>query len=210
MMRKIFLMLAVFAVGLAGGFAGYAATFNQQAAIKKISAAAAALKTMQCDFVQTKHLKMLGDEMVSKGKMYCSQPDKLRWQYTTPYQYTFVLNANKVSITKGKRNDVIDVQKNKMFKEIARIMMNTVLGKCFTGKDFKTSVAEKDGTYIATLTPLKKEMRQMFSKIVLHYNKQASTITTVELHEKNGDRTYIEMKNIRKNQPVNASLFKIG
>ncbi len=177
-MKRIFIILTLIVMSLAS----YAGTFNQQAAIKEISAAAAALKTMQCDFVQTKSLKMLGDKMVSKGKMYCSQPDKLKWQYLTPYQYTFILNGNKVGINKGSRSNVVDVQKNKMFKEIARIMMNTVLGKCFSDKDFKTSVVQKGRTYVATLIPLKKEMKQMFTKIVLHYSKDAATVTEVELH----------------------------
>lgn len=205
-MRRIFIILTLIGVSLAS----YAVTFNQQAAIKEISAAAAALKTMQCDFVQTKSLKMLGDKMVSKGKMYCSQPDKLKWQYLTPYQYTFILNGNKVGINKGSRSNVVDVQKNKMFKEIARIMMNTVLGKCFSDKDFKTSVVQKGRTYVATLIPLKKEMKQMFTKIVLHYSKDAATVTEVELHEKNGDSTVIELKNIKKNAPINATTFKVG
>ena len=47
-----------------------------QAQVKQqISQAASKLKSMQCDFVQTKHLKMLNDKVVSKGKMYYQQSD---------------------------------------------------------------------------------------------------------------------------------------
>ncbi len=62
-------------------FAALAASaqIDTDKAIAEISAAAASVKTMQCDFEQTKSLKMLGDKMVSKGIMLCSQPDKLRW-----------------------------------------------------------------------------------------------------------------------------------
>ena len=186
-------------------------TSEQTAAIKEISAAAAAIKTMQCDFVQTKTLKMLGDKMVSKGRMCCKQPDKLLWEYVTPYTYTFVLNANKVLLKKGKRNDVIDVNQNKMFREIARIMMSTVVGNCLTDKkEFATTIVSKDNRHIATLTPQKKEMRQMFSKIVLHYDRKAAMVVEVELHEKNGDTTIIELQNVKKNSEVNASVFAVN
>ena len=123
-MKRIFIILTLIVMSLAS----YAGTFNQQAAIKEISAAAAALKTMQCDFVQTKSLKMLGDKMVSKGKMYCSQPDKLKWQYLTPYQYTFILNGNKVGINKGSRSNVVDVQKNKggKFMHYGKVTSGTI------------------------------------------------------------------------------------
>ena len=143
--------------------------------------------------------------------MWCQQPNMLRWQYNSPYTYTFILNNNKVSVKKGSRSDVIDVNKNKMFKEIARIMMNSVLGKVLTDKkDFKSSVTKKGQYYIVTLLPQKKEMKQMFTTILLHYDTKLKLVTKVEMREKNGDTTLIEMKNIKKNTPINAAQFKIS
>ncbi len=184
---------------------------EEQKIIRQINAVASSMKTMQCDFVQTKTIKMLNDKMVSKGKMYYQQSDKLRWEYTSPYTYTFVLNGSKVLISKGKRNDVINVDQSKFFKEIARIMMNSVVGKCLTDtKDFKTSIQTTTAEYIATLLPQQKQMKQMFQKIILHFNRQKSVVTTVELIEKNGDRTVIELKNIKTNSAINAKVFSIN
>lgn len=207
MIRKIILVLT-----LCLTFGGvFARNFNQAQALKEISAAAASIKTMQCDFVQTKSLKMLGDKMISKGQMWCEQPNMLRWQYNSPYTYTFILNKNKVAIKKGNHSDLIDVNRNKMFKEIARIMMNSVLGKVLTDKtDFRSSVSQKEGFYIVTLLPQKKEMKQMFTSILLYYDTKLRLVTKVEMHEKNGDSTLIELKNIKKNTPINASQFKVN
>ena len=185
-------------------------SFSQEAAIAEISEAAATITTMQCDFVQTKSLKMLGDKLVSKGLMACTFPDKLRWEYLTPYTYTFVLNNNQVHVKKGRRSDLIDVNQNKMFKGITRIMMNSVLGKCLTDKDdFHATVVSQGDTYLATLLPQKKEMKQMFSKIVLRYDRKMAMVITVELHERNGDNTVIELTNIRKNEKVNAARYQV-
>lgn len=178
---------------------------------QQINAVASKMKTMQCDFVQTKYLKMLNDKMVSRGKMYYQQSNKLRWEYTSPYTYTFVLNGSKVLISKGKRNDVINVNQSKFFKEIARIMMNSVVGKCLTdSKDFKVSLTGASAEYVATLYPQQKQMKQMFQKIILHFNKQKSTVSKVELIEKKGDRTIIELKNVKSNAPINAKVFGIN
>ena len=92
---------------------------------QRINAVAAQTKTMECDFVQTKTVRMLNSKLVSRGKMYYQQASKLRWQYVTPYQYTFVLNGNQVRLKSHGRNDVINVAQNKMFKEITRIMMTS-------------------------------------------------------------------------------------
>lgn len=184
---------------------------NEAKVKQQINAVASKMKTMQCDFVQTKYLKMLNDKMVSRGKMYYQQSNKLRWEYTYPYTYTFVLNGSRVLISKGKRNDVINVNQSKFFKEIARIMMNSVVGKCLTdSKDFKVSLTWASAEYVATLYPQQKQMKQMFQKIILHFNKQNSTVSKVELIEKKGDRTIIELKNVKSNAPINAKVFGIN
>lgn len=185
------------------------AQVDQEKAIAEISAAAASVKTMQCDFEQTKSLKMLGDKMVSKGVMLCRQPDMLRWEYVSPYTYTFILNSGTVTIVKGERTDVIDVNANKMFSEIARIMMDSVLGKCLTDKkNFKVTVKAEGDDYLATLIPLKKSMKQMFGRIVLHFDRKQAMVTAVELFENNGDSTFIRLYNIKKNKPIDESQFK--
>ena len=184
---------------------------NEAKVKQQINAVASKMKTMQCDFVQTKYLKMLNDKMVSRGKMYYQQSNKLRWEYTFPYTYTFVLNGSKVLISKGKRSDVINVNQSKFFKEIARIMMNSVVGKCLTdSKDFKVGLTGASAEYVATLYPQQKQMKQMFQKIILHFNKQKSTVSKVELIEKKGDRTIIELKNVKSNAPINAKVFGIN
>ena len=204
--------LIVLIMSLTLGFTSISAQqkVNGAKVIHQINAVATSMKSMQCDFVQTKYLKMLNDKMVSKGKMYYQQSNKLRWEYISPYSYAFVLNGSKALISKGKRNDVINVNQSKMFKEIARIMMNSVVGNCLTDKkDFKVSLAASGTDYIATLYPQQKQMKQMFQKIILHFNKAKSTVSKVELVEKKGDKTIIELKNVRVNGAVSPSVFLV-
>ena len=155
--------------------------------IHTISKAASAVTSMKCSFVQTKHMRLLNEKMVSKGKMYYQKSDKLRWEYLSPYNYTFILNGNNVLLKNKKRNDVIDVNQNKLFKEIAQIMMSSVVGNNLSdGKSFKTTISETSD-----------------------FDKKKKYVTKVELLEKNGDKTIIELQNISKNEAISASLFNI-
>ena len=207
-MKRLFLSLVLSVVCLVGAFAQGTADAK---VIQQINAVASKMKTMQCDFVQTKYMKMLNDKMVSRGKMYYQQSDKLRWEYTSPYTYTFVLNGSKVLLSKGKRNDVINVNQSKFFKEIARIMMNSVIGKCLTDKkDFAMTVSTTQSEWVATLVPQRTEMKQMFQKIVLHFNKSRKMVSVVELVEKKGDRTVIQLTNVKTNSPINAKVFSVN
>ncbi len=208
-MKKILFFLFALCLGLTTVSAQQKVDTNK---IKQqINQVASNMKSMQCDFVQTKYVKLLNEKMVSRGKMYYQQSNKLRWEYVSPYSYTFLLNGSKVLISKGKRNDVINVNQSKMFKEIARIMMNSVVGNCLNDdKDFKVSLVGNNTEYVATLYPQQKQMLQMFQKIILHFSKAKSTVSTVELIEKKGDKTIIELKNVKTNGTINAKIFNIN
>lgn len=186
-----------------------AQTDNRQI-VDKINEATSALASMECEFVQTKSVRMLNEKMVSKGKLYYQRGNKLRWEYVTPYTYTFIINGAKVYLRSNGRSDVIDVNRNKMFKEIATIMMNSIVGKSINDeKLFRNAIQDEAQEWVVTLTPQAKEMKQMFSRILLHFSKQLLVVDKVEMYEKKGDVTIISLTNIKKNQKTDASLFTL-
>lgn len=183
---------------------------QQKEVIAKINKATSGLKSMSCNFTQTKHLSMLSDKMVSEGKMNYKQPNKLRWEYTSPYQYLFIFSGTKVYVGNKSRKDVIDTNSNKLFKEVARIMMSTVTGTALSNAaDFSVKVEDGKTLWNVTLIPKKKEMKKMFTRIVLSFSKSDLMISEINLHEKNNDRTNIRLRNIKTNIAINENLFAI-
>lgn len=90
--------------------------------------------------------------------------------------------------------------------------MNSVTGKCLTDtKSFSVRLYTASSTqWVADLTPLNKQLKQMFTKVRLYFNVKTQMVERVELHEKSGDNTVIILQNIKKNQPINDSVFKIS
>lgn len=204
-MRRYILTLLVSLMSLA------ASAQSEQQIIDKINNNSAKIKTLSCDFVQTKQMKMLNNKFVSKGKMYYEQPNKLRWEYTTPYSYTFLMNDSKVLIKNNNRSDIIDINQNKMFKEIARLMMNSIVGESLNNRrTFDVAIVSNDKQYVATLTPLEREMKQMWSKIMLYFDKVTLGVVKVEMVERTGDKTTIELKNIVVNGTIKPGVFAIN
>ena len=204
-MRRYILTLLVSLMSLA------ASAQSEQQIIDKINNNSAKIKTLSCDFVQTKQMKMLNNKFVSKGKMYYEQPNKLRWEYTTPYSYTFLMNDSKVLIKNNNRSDIIDINQNKMFKEIARLMMNSIVGESLNNRrTFDVAIVSNDKQYVATLTPLEREMKQMWSKIMLYFDKVTLCVVKVEMVERTGDKTTIELKNIVVNGTIKPGVFTIN
>ena len=183
---------------------------SRQLMLDVIASTTAQTRDMECDFVQTKKIKLLNRSMVSRGHMSYRQPDKLRWEYTTPYTYVFVVNGNKVQILNNNRKDVIDVDRNRMFREIVNIMLGTVAGTSLGDRSsFRTTVTGTQTEYIATLVPQKKEMRQMYSNIILHFDPKAGVVSKIEMNEAKGDMTTIELRNIHKNRNLNDARFSV-
>lgn len=187
-----------------------AQNITEAQARKRIAAMASGLNTMQCDFVQTKTISMLKSKVVSRGKMYYSRPTRLRWSYTSPYSYTLVLSGSSVTMKGAGGKTVADASKNKLFKEITRIMMSSMVGTCVSdNRSFKVSLSGSGTSWRAFLIPRRSPMRGMFSSITVFFDLRRSVVSGVRMIEKNGDRTDIVLKNQKTNVPLNARIFTV-
>ena len=140
MMKRTILTLCCL---LASLLATQAQNTDEAAIRRRLNEATARINALSCDFVQTKHLSVLKDKMVSKGRMCYKKSDRLRWEYTSPYTYVFILNGNEVLLKNKNRSDIIDVDQNRMFREIVQIMLSSVVGNCLDDKNFKSSLAQE-------------------------------------------------------------------
>lgn len=178
--------------------------------IRRIEDASAAIESLECSFVQTKSMKILDDRMVSEGKMYCSQPGRLRWEYTSPYSSIFIVNGDTVFLENEGRTDSVDVRKNRMYREMAGFMLGSVSGKCLSDeKSFHVSVTEDAGEWVVTLVPVKKSMLQMWTKLVLHFDPARNTVSGIEMHEQSGDLTVISFTDVKLNGDLDPGLFHL-
>lgn len=183
---------------------------QKQRVISQINQKVSKLSSMTCDFTQTKNLALLNNKMVSNGRMHYKRNNKLRWEYTAPYKYLFIFNGAKVYVGNKSRKDVIDTNTNKIFKEVARIMMSTVTGTALSNSsDFSIDVADGKTLWQVVLAPKRKDMKKMFKKIALNFTKSDMMISEINIFENNNDRTNIRLKNISTNGTVNESLFAI-
>ncbi len=173
---------------------------DTKAARQHIVDAAKGMKTMQCDFVQTKQTKLLSAASVSTGRLYYRQPDRLRWEYLTPTAHTFEIDGQKVIMSDNRGSCEVDIRRNRKYREMARLMTNIMSAQSFVDEqDFQVSLAQAGKEWIATLIPRRKEVRHIFSSIILRVTPDQWLVHQVELVEPKGDRTVIELKNVKVN-----------
>ena len=140
--------------------------------------------------------------------MYFKKDNKLRWQYTTPYDYIFILNGSKVRIKSAKSTKNIDVQKNKMFRQITDIILNSITGGGLKKtSDFQVELYKTDKAYFAKLYPKKKELKQIYQTIEIHFNPTLSMVESVVMMEKTGDSTVVRLTGVKQNVSINEKVF---
>lgn len=184
-----------------------AQSIGEQDVIREMAAAASAVRSVRCFFTQTRQVKLMRKVMTSKGEMVCVLPDMLRWEYTSPVAGALVMNASEVRFTGalgakyGERG---------VAGELARMIMGCVAGRWLTDSGaFQVGTEVSPAEYVATLVPLRKELKRLSSKLVLHYDRGLGTVNRVELYEKNGDCTVISLHDIQINGHIDAESFSL-
>ena len=205
-MRHFFTVLFICIMSLQAG----ARPVDEKDMIRHIEETSAAIESIECSFVQTKKMKILDGEMVSSGKMYCRQPGRLRWEYTSPYSSIFIVNEDKVFLASEGKVDSVDVRKNRMYSEMADFMLGSVSGKYLSDKrSFEVYVCEDGADWKVTLVPIRKALAQMWEKIVLYFDPENDVLSGIEMYESSEDMTILDFKDIKLNGNIDPGLFNI-
>lgn len=165
---------------------------DAQKAAAAINSANAGVKSLQADFMQVKEMAIVKERMVSSGKMYF-QDGSLRWEYIKPARSVFVTDKDQM-------------KSNRMFRSMAGLMAGSVTGINLNDPSFKVTMYSPGKGYVAELVPLKREMKQMFTKIRLVFGAD-NRVRQVELEESQG-RTVITLSNVKYNVSLDPGLFK--
>ena len=181
---------------------------QSQEVMNQLSQTAASMQSMQCRFVQEKTSTMLTKPSVSEGVMYFVAPDKMRWEYTSPYPFALIVNGERiVKVTDGKA-EVLEGNANRMYQGIVNIIMGSASGKkLFDTSAFDIVLFDDDTFWKAEMTPKRRDMKRMFSQLVFRFDKKTNGISRVEFNGSNGDVTSIRFEEIKLNEAIDESVF---
>jgi len=209
-MRKYTVLIMGLSLCLASLQAQYKDATEEQKReiVSKITQVSDEMNTMQCDFTQVKELSFMDEKITSEGKMAFKKSNKIRWEYTKPYQWVFAMDGQNVRMTSGDKTNKIPVNQSKMFNEISKVMIGGVSGSGLVDSpDFDTQFMVGNNDYKVVLTPKKKEIKDMFSSVQLFVGKADNRIRSVELVDKEGDKTTLTLKNLQVNTELKDELF---
>lgn len=159
--------------------------------------------TIKSDFIQEKNLSFLSEKIISKGLFYFKKENKIRWQYTEPFDYLIIINDDKIFFKDEDKESKYDMGSNKIFNEINKIITGCVQGKILNNdKDYKIEYYENDNFYYVKLTPYSEKMKEFLSNIDIYFDKKDLSVSKLEMIELLGDYTKIEFLNKKLNEEI--------
>ena len=181
---------------------------ESQKVVAELTEAAAAMQTLQCRFVQEKTSTMLAEPSVAEGTMHYASPDRMRWDYTSPYAFALVVNGDhSIKVTEGKA-EKLEGNSSRMYQGIVSIIMGSASGKkLFDTSVFDVVLYDEDAYWRAEMTPKRRDMKRMFSQLVFRFDKKAKGISRVEFKEAGGDITSIRFEDIKLNEVIGEKVF---
>ena len=210
-MRKGIFLIAIIgcALGMQAQYTGYKPVASFDDFKTKFAAASQKTTAIKSDFEQEKNLSMLSEKIVSHGKFWFKKENMVRMEYTKPFQYLMVINNNKVYVKDGQKENSVSTTSNKLFKQINNIMVDCVKGTALNNPDFKVRVFEGSANFLVELTPVPKNLKELFKNINIIVDKKEYGANKIELHEQGGDNTIITFTNKELNATIPDALFAV-
>ncbi len=148
------------------------------------------LHSIQADFIQKKHLKILIRPLVSTGTLVFQTPQSLRWEYKTPVPSILLMHGGRVKkfVTRdGRLVEDKGARLDSMQLVLAQIS-NWLDGRFSDNEMFTVSFSDER---TVLLTPKTQALAALISKIELKLADQQGYLDGVTIFE--GPDAYTEM-----------------
>ena len=136
-------------------------------------------KSMQFDFVMTRHSSLMAEPLVSRGNASYTHPGHVRWEVVSPKPYVFECNGTEVA----------DRRQQAMIRNISKISEKGLINE----DDFKVVVYGDAAQWQVDMVPLRRDLSQLFSLITLLADPRTGALRAIVLSEIDGDLTEIKI-----------------
>lgn len=167
---------------------------------------AATTQTVTSDFVQYKHLDFLSNDIKSSGKLAFKSPDKVKWEYTTPFEYSALFKNKTLYINdNGKKSDM-DMGSNKIFEQLNQLITASIKGDMFDDNEFNITYYKKEGASEVHFMPKDAQFSEFIKAFLITFSSKGE-VQEVKMIEPSEDYTQIVFSNRTINQSLPDAVF---
>jgi outer membrane lipoprotein-sorting protein len=177
------------------------------ACLEVLKAAQASTQTVDARFVQTKHLSLLDEPLVSTGRFRFRRPDHVRLDVETPQPSTILIAGRSVTIPG------LAASEQRALADSPMAAMFTELGAVFAGNldrapaHFTVEARGAGDAIEVSLTPTAPDYQRLFRTIALRFAGPQTIIESMRLDDALGDRLDVELRDVRRNVDLPDAVF---
>lgn len=202
------LSLIPFTAGAAGPARPAVVTLED--VLKETSARQKQVSTLQAEFKQEKRLALMTSPQLSSGRFTYARPDQVIWTYAVPSRLTMLISSGWLTTyyPELKKAEKLEISKyqDRIFRYMAAPGSLDELRKYF---DFTFRQSPSQPHYTLELLPKTKTLGKKIRKITIWIDRETYLTSSFEYVDGEGDLTRYEFTNIRINEPVPASTFRL-
>ncbi|HPS95799.1 MAG: outer membrane lipoprotein carrier protein LolA [Bacteroidales bacterium] len=166
------------------------------------------ISTVTADFVQSKHITVLNETVVSKGSFYYKKSGNVRFDYTSPKVMSIVMNSVKLHLISSGKTTTFQLENQKGLSDLARVMEACIGGDINSiPKSYRVSYLFLSNRHKLIIAPKNKEILGPYSKIELFLNETDYSLDEMVLYEKSNDFTTYKFSNLILNRSLSGKMF---
>lgn len=181
---------------------------------KTVSENTKKINSIRSSFKQVKNLSFLSQQVTSGGKFLFeknSNGHRLKWEYTTPFVYTILIDGPKITMKDGAKVSSFDMSSSRVFEEINDIMVRSFNGTILSdSRNFRFDIKENGRDLIIEMVPVKgTPLNEYFRSIRMVMDKNDFTVNTLTMTESGGDFTELSFSDKKINGHIDVSEFRV-
>ena len=158
--------------------------------LDRVMSALAQRKQGHVTFVEKKFIALLERPVESSGELLYQAPDRLEKRTLKPKPETLVLERGTVSVQRGRRHYVVDLNQYPQVLPFIESIRATLAGdRAALERVFKVDFSGSFDQWRLGLVPLDEQLRKTVKEI--HIEGEKDVIHSVEILEADGDRSLL-------------------
>jgi hypothetical protein len=164
------------------------------------------LRSVQADFTQEKHLKILARPLVSQGIFAFQTPQSLRWEYLRPLHSILLLHEGQIRKLIEREGGY--EQDNGAGIDAMRVVLQDI-GSWLDGRftDNPLFLVTRAGERTVVLTPKEQGLQAVISRIELQLGREEGVMEQVTIFEGPESFTQLRFTNTVLNREIPAGTF---
>lgn len=202
------IVTSLFLVAFAIPLVGLTQKGSLQDLLARVDARLLSLQSLSASFSQTREIKLTGEKIQAKGRLYLKKPREILLDYTEPEHQKLVVKNSVVMLYLPSLNQIqrFNLGTSKEGQDL--FIFWEPLGNL--EKRFTISPGRQKDSHLRYIELVPKEEAMGFRKLTLGIDANLLLPRVIEVEEASGDVARMVLSNVKTNLDLSQSLFELN